>query len=79
MESRNADETLHVSGMSLNLCIISFAHVQRHLFAWCGPLIVFGFNDTSTLVVHFVSSPREREKRDSREDKRDEQGRKENK
>ena len=27
-------------------------------------LIVFGFNDTSTLVGHFVSSPREREKRD---------------
>ena len=28
-----------------------------HLF-----LIVLGFNDTSTLVGHFVSSPREREK-----------------
>ena len=27
-------------------------------------VIVFGFNDTSTLVGHFVSSPREREKRD---------------
>ena len=27
-------------------------------------LIVLGFNDTSTLVGHFVSSPREREKRD---------------
>ena len=26
-------------------------------------LIVLGFNDTSTLVDHFVSSPREREKR----------------
>ena len=25
-------------------------------------LIVLGFNDTSTLVGHFVSSPREREK-----------------
>ena len=30
-------------------------------------LIVLGFNDTSTLEGHFVSSPREREKRDSRE------------
>ena len=29
--------------------------------------IVLGFNDTSTLEGHFVSSPREREKRDRRE------------
>ena len=29
-------------------------------------LIVLGFNDTSTLVGHFVLSPREREKRDRR-------------
>ena len=27
-------------------------------------LIVLGFNNTSTLVGHFVSSPREREKRE---------------
>ena len=26
----------------------------------------FGFNDMSTLVGHFVSSPREKEKRDRR-------------
>ena len=42
-------------------------------------LIVLGFNDTSTLVGHFVSSPREREKRDRRDSRRDEregQGRK---
>ena len=41
-----------------------------------------GFNDTSTLVGHFVSSPREREKRDrrdSRGDEREGQGRKRNK
>ena len=31
-------------------------------------LIVLGFNDTSTLVGHLVSSSREREKRDSRGD-----------
>ena len=40
-----------------------------------------GFNDTSTLVGHFVSSPREREKRDRRDRRRDErerQGRKRN-
>ena len=36
------------------------------------------FNDTSTLVDHFVLSPREREKRYSRRDERDEQGRKRN-
>ena len=29
-------------------------------------LTVLGFNDMSTLVSHFVSSPREREKRDKR-------------
>ena len=44
-------------------------------------LIEMGFNDTSTLVGHFVSSPREREKRDRRDcrgDEREDQGRKEN-
>ena len=34
-------------------------------------LIVLGFNDTSTLVGHFVLSPREREKRDSKGDERE--------
>ena len=37
-----------------------------------GFLIVLGFNDTSTLVGHFVSSPREREKRDRRDSRGDE-------
>ena len=44
-------------------------------------LIELGFNDTSTLVSHFVSSPREREKRDKRDsrgDEREGQGRKKN-
>ena len=44
-------------------------------------MIVLGFNDTSTLVGHFMSSPREREKgvrRDSRRDEREKQGRKRN-
>ena len=35
-------------------------------------LIELGFNDTSTLVGHFVSSPRERMKRDRRDSRRDE-------
>ena len=44
-------------------------------------LTVLGFNDTSTLVGHFVWSPTEREKRgrrDSRGDEREGQGRKRN-
>ena len=44
-------------------------------------LIVLGFNNTSTLLGHFVSSPKEREKRDrrdSREAEREGQGRKRN-
>ena len=42
---------------------------------------MLGFNDTSPLVGHFVSCPREREKRDRRDSRRDEregQGRKSN-
>ena len=42
---------------------------------------MLGFNDTSTLVGHFMSSPREREKRDrkdSREDEKEGQGKKRN-
>ena len=35
-------------------------------------LIVFGFNDTSALVGHFVSSPRERDKKDRRYSRGDE-------
>ena len=35
-------------------------------------LVELGFNDTSTLVSHFVSSPREREKRDRRDSRGDE-------
>ena len=43
-------------------------------------MIVLEFNDTSTLVGHFVSSPKEREKRDRRDGriKREELGRKRN-
>ena len=44
-------------------------------------LIVLGLNDMTSLVGQFVSSPREREKRDrsdSREDEREGQGRKRN-
>ena len=53
-------------------------HVQDDRIGW---LIVLRFNDTSTFVGHFVSSPREREKRDRRDsngDEREGQGRKRN-
>ena len=46
-----------------------------------GRLTALGFNDTSALVGHFVSSPREwekRDRRDSRRDEREKQGRKRN-
>ena len=42
---------------------------------------MLGFNDTSTLVGHFVPFPRESEKRDRKDsirDEREEQGRKRN-
>ena len=57
---------------------------QRHMrpavtVSLCsGTLIVLGFNDISIRVGHFVSSPREREKRDSRGDEREGQVRKRN-
>ena len=35
-------------------------------------MYVLGFNDTSTLVGHFVSSPTEKEKRDKRDSRGDE-------
>ena len=41
-------------------------------------LIVLGFTNTSTLFGHFVSSPKEREMRDSRRDEREGQGVKRN-
>ena len=63
---------------------ITTDNVQRVVTPKAGKLqllIVLGFNDTSTLVGHLVSSPREREKRDRRDSRRDEregQGRKRN-
>ena len=61
-----------------HFCNQNFYALKAHILA---RLIVLGFNDTSTLVGHFVSSPREREKRDRREsrgDEREGQGRKRN-
>ena len=56
--------------------------VKNPVYFLCSTdLIVLGFNNTSTLEGHFVSSLREREKRDRREsrgDEREGQGRKRN-
>ena len=63
-----------------NLCPLG----KRRHEIWanrCLFLIELGFNDPSTLVGHFVLSPKEREKkdrRDSRGDEREGQGRKRN-
>ena len=38
----------------------------------CVCVCVLGFNDTSTIVAHFVLSPREREKRDRKDSRGDE-------
>ena len=59
----------------------SSTELRSKKISWFDWLIVLGFNDTSTLEGHFVSSPREREKRDRRESRGDEwegQGRKRN-
>ena len=53
------------------LQVIQFSQQKGSLDARRG-LIVLGCNDTSTLVSHFVSSPREREKRDRKDSRRDE-------
>ena len=45
-------------------------NISMYMCTTC-TLIVLGFNNTSTLVGHFVSSSGEREKRDSREDERE--------
>ena len=45
---------------------------MKNIFHSClYSVIVLGFNDASTFVGHFVLSPRDREKRDSRRDERE--------
>ena len=59
-------------GMGVIKQTSTFEYVSLDFF------IVLGFNDTSTLVGHFVSSPREREKRDRRDSRGEGQGKKRN-
>ena len=47
--------------------------MDRSIFKKKKILIAYGFNGTSTLLGHFVSSPREGEKRDRRDSRGDEQ------
>ena len=57
--SRTTDTEFLLVRKSVNgTCFVTGQHVID--------LIELGFNDTSTLVGHFVSSPRAREKRDRR-------------
>ena len=71
--------TIHVLVRTFTVHVrhqVRFRMQKYQMIDW---LIVLGFNDTSTLEGHFVSSPREREKRDRREsrgDEREGQGRK---
>ena len=72
-----------LAGIMLIQCTIPRAGIltqgpqslKGHTLCRLNWLIVLGVNNTSTLVGHFVSSPREREKRDRR-DEREGQGRK---
>ena len=52
--------TEFMTSLSHMLGITYLSQVQTGLSKQC--LIVLGFNDTSTLMGHFVSSPRERER-----------------
>ena len=57
-----------------------FSCIAHHILIFF--FFELGFNDTSTLVGYFVSSPREREKKDKKiysgGDQREGQGKKEN-
>ena len=71
----------NIEHFNCSLDFDTFIDCWSHVILQCFYLIVLGFNDTSTLVGHFVSSPREREKRDrrdSRGDERDDWGRNRN-
>ena len=73
LNKRNLSKTCPKSTYPIDFCKICNNLISREKWKysiyW---LIVLGFNDTSTLVGHFVSSPREREKRDRRDSRGDE-------
>ena len=59
--------------MSLFLCLVLHKVGLCRIFPYIPKdLTVLGFIHTSTLVGHFVSSPRDREKRDRRDSTGDE-------
>ena len=65
----------YLKGLSVITCnIMVKTWISFLLSCFIFLLTVLGFNDTSTLVGHFVSSPREREKRDRRDIRHDREG-----
>ena len=66
---------------NFHFLVVKFSVYLKRLVFVMDRLTELGFNGTSILVDHFVSSPREweeRDRRDSRGDEREGQGRKEN-
>ena len=62
---------LHVKISATN---ISKNSRKRKQFSIKDKIVIIGFKDVSTLLGHFVSSPREREKRGRRNSRGDESG-----
>ena len=66
--SPGQQETINQSGavavdQLLNVCSSQIIKILGMQLAAVKLILVLGFNDMSTLLGHFVSSPREREKR----------------
>ena len=60
------------NNLSASLNFLFLLSALLFVFLEKNQMIVLGFNNTSTLVGHFVLSPREREKRDRRDSRGDE-------
>ena len=79
---KRGNKSLNMKGTGEQRQFWGKGNIENQNFDWGDiGLIVLGFLDTSTLVGHFVSSLREREKRDRRDSRREEregQGRKRN-
>ena len=81
MPSEDSDQTALMCTCPAQVRSYIFSHCSSNDKLYILGLILLGFNDTWTVVGHFVSSPREMEKRDRRDSKGDEregQGRKRN-
>ena len=74
-EQKLSIEIADINGIEVNLKLTCEMIIPCHYLV-LGRLIVLEFNDTSTLVAHFVLSPRETEK-SGRRDSRGKRGREE--